>query len=146
MTDLPPCDPTLELCPDAAHAGNETVAAEESKGGMDLGKIALLAVGGAQVAAGVVTYMDVEEFEPMTIVNTAFGALGVFLGVHQLFLAQPYEECPPEEEAPVVEEEVPAEEVVALRQDPMTEEAPVEEEVAVVEEPSCGPGAIDMLA
>ena len=144
MTDLPPCDPTLELCPDAA-AGNETVAAQESSGGMDLRKIALLAVGGAQVAAGVATYLDVEEFEPMTIVNTAFGALGVFLGVHQLFLAQPYEECPPEEEAPV-EEEVPAEEVAALRQDPVTEEAPVEEEVAVVEEPSCGPGAIDTLA
>ena len=144
MTEVPPCDPTLELFPDAA-AGNETVAADESQGGLDLGKIALLAVGGAQVAAGVVTYLEVDKFEPMTIVNTAFGALGVFLGVHQLFLAQPYEECPPEEEAPVVEE-VPAEEVAALRQDPITEEAPVEEEVAVVEEPSCGPGAIDTLA
>ena len=141
MTDLPPCDPTLELCPDAA-AGNETVAVDESHGGMDLGKVALLAVGGTQAAAGVLTLLDETSISPMSIVNTAFGALGVFLGVHQLFLAQPYEECPPEEEAPV-EEEVPAEEVAALRQDPMTEEAPVEEEVAVVEEPSCGPGAID---
>ena len=144
MTDLPPCDPTLELCPDAA-AGNETVAADESQGGLDLGKIALLAVGGTQAAAGVLTLLDETDISPMSIVNTAFGALGVFLGVHQLFLAQPYEECPPEEEAPV-EEEVPAEEVAALRQDPVTEEAPVEEEVAVVEEPSCGPGAIDTLA
>ena len=130
MTDRPPCDRNIELCPDAP-AGNETVAADKPQGGLDLGKIALLAVGGTQAAAGVLTLMDETDITPMSIVNTAFGALGVFLGVHQLFLAQPSNmECPPPQEKPHHEEEGPAEEVAALRQDPMTEEAPVEEQKA----------------
>ena len=130
MTDRPPCDRNIELCPDAP-AGNETVAADKPQGGLDLRKIALLAVGGTQAAAGVLTLMDETDITPMSIVNTAFGALGVFLGVHQLFLAQPSNmECPPPQEKPHHEEEGPAEEVAALRQDPMTEEAPVEEQKA----------------
>ena len=98
MTEFPTCDPNVELCIDDIAPGNETVAAETS-GGLDFGKIALLAVGGAQATAGVLTLLDEKDITPMSIVNSAFGAIGVLLGVQQLFLAQPYEECP--EEAPV---------------------------------------------
>ena len=139
MTEFPPCDPTLELCIDDIAPGNETVATETS-GGFEFGKLALLAVGGVQATAGVLTLLDEKDITPMSIVNSAFGAIGFLLGVQQLFLAQPYEECP--EEAPV-EEEVVVEEV-ALRQDP-TEEVPAEEVVAV-EEPSCGPSFFDSFA
>ena len=45
MTDLPPCDPALKVCEDIA-AGNEIATVNESQGGIDILKVALLAVGG----------------------------------------------------------------------------------------------------
>ena len=70
---------TISELPDIANSTNATSL-------LDLAvQYNLLAVGGVQVLAGVTTFTSSDSGSTMSFLNSAFGTLGVFVGLQKLF-------------------------------------------------------------